>query len=158
MGDYFMSVIEYARLGEVDAGDFVPLLNSQKTRAHLIEHEPFDEDSVRVWINTKVKMDGLEGCRVRAVLIQNKPIGWCGIQLEEGKYEIAIVIDHKYWGLGRRIFNDMMRWAKDLGHEEVFIHFLHTRPDYKFLRKIATQVYESELLGNKFTSYRLAVK
>ena len=61
-------------------------------------------------------------------------------------------------GLGKKVFYDIMRWAKDLGHDEVFIHFLHTRPEYRFLRKISKDVYESEFLGNKFTTYQLEVK
>ena len=84
--------------------------------------------------------------------------GWCGIQLEDEKYEIAIVIDEKYWGMGKKVFYDIMRWAKDLGHDDIYIHFLHTRPEYKFLRSMSTKVYKSELLGSKFTTYKLAVK
>jgi len=56
------------------------------------------------------------------------------------------------------VFKDIMLWAKDLGHKEIFIHFLHTRPEYKFLKKIATKVYETNMLGDKFTTYQLAVK
>ena len=77
---------------------------------------------------------------------------------EDEKYEIAIVIDDDYWGLGIKIFREIMNWAKELDHRTVFIHFLHTRPEYKFLRKISKNVYESELLGSKFTTYELAVE
>ena len=52
----------------------------------------------------------------------------------------------------------MMVWAKELGHDEIFIHFLHTRPDYKFLTKIAENVYKNDFLGSQFTTYQLNVK
>ncbi|OUS36941.1 GNAT family N-acetyltransferase, partial ['Osedax' symbiont bacterium Rs2_46_30_T18] len=47
--------------------------------------------------------------------------------------------------------------AQGFGHDEIYIHFLHTRPQYKFLRKVAKKVYETQLLGNTFTTYQLTV-
>jgi hypothetical protein len=153
-----MSRIEYIKLSEVNQNDFLLLLNNQKIREHLIVHELFDAVSINAWIKAKIKVDSNNGCRVRAIIFNNQLVGWCGIQLEDEKYEVAIVIDDKFWGLGKNVFHDIMRWAKALGHDEIFIHFLHTRPEYKFLRRISTNVYESELLGSKFTTYQLAVK
>lgn len=153
-----MSTIEYLKFDETDAYDFLPLLNSKKIRKHLIEHELFTIETLATWINSKIEVDITSGCRVRAILYENELAGWCGIQFEEGKYEIAIIINDKFWGLGKKVFIDMMNWAKELGHNEVFIHFLHTRPNYKFLKKIAKNVYTSELFGSKFTTYQLTVK
>lgn len=152
-----MNTTKYIKLNKVRPNDFLSLLNSQKNREHLIKHEFFDEKIAKAWIESKIEVDSTDGCKVRAILYKNQLAGWCGIQLEEEKYEIAIVIDNQFWGLGKKVFSDMMCWAKELGHETVFIHFLNTRPDYKFLQKIAVNVYQSELLGNKFTTYQLAV-
>jgi len=102
-------------------------------------------------------MDSANGCRVRGIVSNTSVVGWCGIQLEDSKYEIAIVLDDKYWGMGKRIFNDMMNWAQELGHKEIFIHLLSTRPEYRFLRKISNKVYETEMSGRKFTRYQLSV-
>lgn len=153
-----MNTIEYLKLNEINPDEFIPLLNKLKIRQHLIEHEMFDADTVKAWIEAKIKVDSTSGCRVRAIVLKNQLVGWCGIQLEDEKYEIAIVIDDKLWGLGKKIFCDIMVWAKDLGHEKIYIHFLHTRPEYRFLRKLSRNIYESELYGNKFTSYELVVK
>ncbi len=149
--------IKYLKLSNTNPNDFLSFLNKQKIREHLIEHALFDLDSVTAWINSKVDVDAIDGCRVRAIVCDDQLAGWCGIQLEDGKYEIAIVIDEQFWGLGKTVFQDMMGWAKEFGHDEVFIHFLHTRPDYKFLQKIATKMFETDMLGNKFTTYQLAV-
>jgi len=149
--------IKYIKLSNSNPNDFLSFLNKQKIREHLIEHEPFDLNSVTAWINSKGDVDAIEGCRVRAITCNDQLVGWCGIQLEDGKYEIAIVIDEQFWGLGKTVFQDMMGWAKEFGHNEVFIHFLHSRPAYKFLQKIATKVFETEMLGSKFTTYQLAV-
>lgn len=153
-----MRKLEYLEFSEVDINDFKCLLNKQKIREHLIEHALFDHDTVVFWIEEKIEMDGIKGCRVRAIYSNKILAGWCGIQLEEGKYEIAIVLDDRYWGIGKRVFTEMICWAKEFGHDEVYIHFLHTCPEYKFLQKISKNVYETELLDNKFTTYELAVK
>ena len=153
-----MDGIEYVKLSEVNPAEFVPLLNKQKIRKHLINHPLFDEQTAKAWLEAKVGVDSYQGCKVRAIFVDKQLAGWCGIQLEDEKYEIAIVIDDDYWGLGIKIFREIMSWAKELGHRTVFIHFLHTRPEYKFLRKISKNVYESELLGSKFTTYELAVE
>ena len=124
----------------------------------MIPHELFDIDTTAAWMESKIEVDTSHGCKVRAINVDNKFIGWCGIQFEDGKYEIAIVIDDSSWGLGIKIFHEIMNWAKIIGHKEVYIHFLHTRPKYKFLQKLSKKFYESELFGSKFNTYQLAVK
>ena len=152
-----MNSIVYVKLNEVKPNEFISLLNKHKIREHLVKHELFNESTAKEWLESKIKVDSSLGCKVRAIVIDKQLAGWCGIQLEDEKYEIAVVIDDGYWGLGIKIFRDIMAWAKELGHETIYIHFLYTRPEYKYLRKIAKNVYESELLGSKFTTYELAV-
>ncbi|MCB1668421.1 MAG: N-acetyltransferase [Porticoccaceae bacterium] len=150
--------IEYVKLDEVVSEDFIPLLNKENLRRHLVRHDLFNAEMVKDWIAGKVELDSSEGCKIRAVLIDSQLAGWCGIQSEDGKYEIAIVIDDRYWGVGVKIFRDVMAWAEELGHKTVFIHFLYSRPEYKFLRKIARNVFVSEFLGSQFTTYELEVE
>ena len=153
-----MDTIEYVKFDQLSPESFLPLLNKLKIREHLIQHELFDLNSTSTWMQSKVVVDSSLGCKVRAINVNQQLIGWCGIQLEDSKYEIAIVIDDKSWGVGVKIFHEIMSWAKILGHDEVYINFLHTRPKYKFLNKMAKQVYESELFGSKFNTYQLTVK
>lgn len=153
-----MSNVDYVRFNEINPNDFLPLLNSEKIRKHLIEHKLFTIDTLTAWMNAKIAVDAISGCKVRGIFCDGELAGWCGIQLEEDKHEIAIIIDDKFWGLGKRVFQDMMYWAKEFEHNEVFIHFLHTRPGYKFLKKMAKDVYETELFHSKFTTYQLVVE
>lgn len=152
-----MSDINYVKLDEVDPDVLVAMLNKNRIREHLIRHEMFDSNNVLTWLKEKNKVDSTDGCKVRGILSNNVLAGWCGIQLEEGKYEIAIVLDEAHWGTGKRIFSDIMKWAKQLGHDDVYIHFLHTRPEYKFLRKISKNMFKTEMYGNKFTTYQVSV-
>lgn len=153
-----MKPIEYRTLNQIDPDPLLSLLNKERVRAHLMNHQPFDRESLQLWIKTKIEMDTTPGCRVRAIVVDGQCIGWCGIQNDNNDYEIAVVLDDSYWGLGPKIFRDLMAWAKELGHQTISIHFLHTRPAYKFLTKIAQSVHESQLLGNRFTTYTLAVE
>ena len=152
-----MNQLKYVTLDKVDIDDFKNLLNKQKIREHLMEHELFNSDSVRSWVTEKIKVDSSKGCRVRGIYFNNALAGWCGIQLEEGEYEIAIVIDDKFWGIGKKVFIEMLGWAKEFKHDDVYIHFLHTRPEYRFLRKISKNISETEMFGHKFTTYQLSV-
>lgn len=153
-----MLTIEYVKFDEVSPEDFLPLLNKLKIREHLIQHGLFDRNTAEAWMQSKMEVDTSLGCKIRAIKLASQLIGWCGIQLADDKYEIAIVIDDNSWGIGVKIFHEIMSWANVLGHKEVYIHFLHTRPKYKFLRKMSKKVYKSELLGCRFNTYQLPVK
>ncbi|MBB1487178.1 N-acetyltransferase [Oceanospirillum sp. D5] len=152
-----MTGLEYVSFEEIAPTDFLPILNKSSTRTHLIAHEVFDLESVNAWMQGKIAVDAMPGCQVRAIRIDHQLVGWCGIQLENDQYEIAIIIDDAHWGLGKTVFRDLMSWAKAFGHNTVFIHFLHTRPEYKFLRKLSKNVSQNEFMGHQFTSYELAV-
>jgi len=153
-----MVTVEYPKFNRIEPSEFLPLLNSEKIRKHLIEHQLFTIDTLITWMQSKIEVDAISGCKVRGIVCNGDLAGWCGIQFEEGEYELAIVIDDKFWGLGKRVFKDLMCWAKELNHDEVCIHFLHTRPEYKFLKKMAKNVYETDFFGNTFTTYQLTVK
>ena len=152
-----MKNIEYRALNQVNSEQLLCLLNKEKIRTHLMEHHLFDRESLQAWLNEKMKIDSKPGCRIRTVLVEEQCVGWCGIQEDKGNFEFAIILDDCHWGLGRKIFRDLMVWAKELGHQTVSIHFLHTRPEYQFLQKMAKSVYKSEIQGNTFTTYTLPV-
>ena len=151
-----MQQIHYLKFDAVEPADFLPILNNQKIRAHLIDHPDFDLAAVGEWMEGKQLVDGQAGCRVRAILVDGQLAGWCGLQFENGQHEVAIVLDDGYWGLGKRVFSELLAWARDFGHETVCIHFLSTRPEYSFMKKIAQRVYESEMFGARFISYEIS--
>ena len=137
---------------EVRAEDFLPLVNDETLRKHLIDHPPFELATVRRWMEEKMAIDALPGCRVRAVLIDGALVGWCGLQPDEEGIEIAIVIAR-----GLAIFNEMMGWARSMGHQEVVFHLLGTRPLYKSHARRATRVTKTTLSGHPFTTYYFSV-
>jgi len=152
-----MTKIAYPELPNINRVELLEILNKGRLREHLVAHALFDEETLDSWIAQKCVVDSSVGCRVRGITIDNAVAGWCGIQLENGAFELAVVLDEAYWGLGRAVFRDMMRWSAELGHTVVVLHLLNTRSEYKFLSKMALRVYESTMFGQKYTSYELSV-
>ena len=149
--------MKFRPLHEVRAEDLLPLLNDETLRKHLIDHPPLDAARVRAWMDDKRRIDALPGRRVRAVLIDGRLAGWCGLQPDEEGVEIAIVIARAGWGRGLAIFNEMMGWARSMGHQELVFHLLGTRPLYKSLARRATRVTKRTLSGHPFTTYYFSV-
>lgn len=152
-----MTTIEYLSFKEVDPDAFIPVLNNLRNREHLIQHPLFNSESIKQWVQEKLKVDAAPGCKLRAILCDHELKGWCGIQYENNEYELAVVLDQSVWGLGKRVYLDLLRSSKELGHEEVTVNFLHTRREYNFMKKIAREVRRSEFLGEEFVSYRISV-
>lgn len=152
-----MTELSYVELAELDPEALRILMNKQKTRQHLMDYELFDATTIKSWLQEKAQMDQLVGCRVRGILSDDTLAGWCGIQREGDRYELAIVLDEAFWGAGKRVFTEMMRWAQELGHQEVLIHLLHTRPEFKFLRRMSNRVFTTHMHGNLFTTYQIPV-
>jgi len=153
-----MNDVIYLKFGEINPTELLPLLNSEKIRTHLIVHDLFTTDTLADWINSKIGVNSISGCKVKGIICDDELSGWCGIQLGGEKYEIVIILDEKFWGLGRKVFQDMMGWSKKLGCDEVNVNFLHTRPEYKFLKKNEKSVPETELFGANFVCYQLFVR
>lgn len=152
-----MKKLEYTKLDNIDPDTLIAVLNKNKIRKHLIQHDLFDKHNIKLWLEEKHQIDLSPHCKVRAILLNHSFIGWCGIQYENDSYELAIVLDDQHWGVGKTIFNDLISWAKQLGHSEVYIHLLSTRPRYKFLSKLASSVNETTLLNNTFTRYQFSL-
>jgi|TARA_Y100000814_G_scaffold174817_1_gene127733 hypothetical protein len=152
-----MSEIEFLCFNQVNPEDFMAVVNEDSLRTHLIDHPYFDAASLQEWMGDKIKVDAIEGCRIRAVYIGGVLAGWCGIQSDDNGFELAVVISQKFWGFGIPIFKVLMCWANELGHKEILFHLLESRPEYKALNKMATKVHKTEQLGRYFTTYHIPV-
>lgn len=152
-----MSEIEFLCFNQVNPEDFLGVVNEDSLRTHLIDHPYFDVASLQAWMEDKIKVDAVQGCRIRAVYIGGVLAGWCGIQPDDNGFELAIVISQKFWGFGIPIFKVLMCWANEMGHKEILFHLLESRPEYKALNRISTKVHKTEQLGRCFTSYHVPV-
>jgi len=153
-----MSKPKYEKMKDINPDYFISVLNDKKIRNHLVAHGLFDSFTIREWVKEKTKYDNMQGCRLRAIIVDNKLAGWCGIQKDNENYEIAMVISKTYWGLGTLVFRDLRSWANELGHNEVTVHLLETRPEYRFLTKVSTKSYKTKMLGRNFMTYHIPIK
>ena len=152
-----MNEIKYVSFDQIQQESLLSIVNDKALRKHLIDHPHFTSESINKWIISKVQEESIPGCRVRAVIIDGVLAGWCGIQADDDGFEIAIVISKEFWGAGISIFSTMMNWAKELGHKEIIFHLLETRPEYRVLKRKATKVQKTKLLGRNFTTYFISV-
>lgn len=149
---------EYCSLASVDSGALIALVNNKKVREHLIEHPLFTPASLQAWITEKQAIDSTPGCCVRAILVDKQLAGWCAIQPYEQDVELAVVLHPDFWGVGKRVYAEMLITAQKYGHTAVWLHLLDTRPVYRFLLKKAIKVDTRQLLGRQFTSYLVSTR
>ncbi len=138
--------------------EWLELLNSDLVRKHLIQHPQFTTETFRIWLQSKIKLDREPGCILRAIRSDGKLIGWCGIQIESGDYELALVLSPKYWGHGREAMNQIIVWAQELGHKQLLAHLPQTRPQTKALERLfGKPIRVSNIQENVFNTYRIEI-
>jgi hypothetical protein len=152
-----MSRIDYLQLNQANKRDLLEILNDDCLRKHLVDHPYFDDASLQSWMEAKIAIDAIQGCRIRLVSVDGMLAGWCGIQPDDNGFELAIVISRNFWGSGVQVFRSLLHWARELGHNEVLFHLLDSRPVYKALSKMASKVESTELYGRRFTTYYIPV-
>ncbi len=151
-------MLTYHNIDSSSTEDWLELLNSDLVRKHLVQHPVFTTDTVTIWLKSKIKVDQEPYCKVRAIQSDGKLIGWCGIQLESGEYELALVLSPKFWGHGREVMKQVKLWAKELGHTQLFAHLPQTRPQSKALESLfGKPIRASNIQGNNFNTYRIEI-
>ena len=150
-------MIEYIGIESSPRDDLLRIMNDARVRKHLLGGKSFTPDSLERWVSGKRKVDQKEGCRVNGILIDGNCAGWCGIQLEDdGTYGLGIILDSEFWGYGKQIYQDMIVWARELGHQEVYLHLLDSRTRYSgLMRKLNAECEEVQLFERTFLRYRI---
>lgn len=151
-------MLSYHEFDSSLAEEWIKLLNSELVRKHLIQHPPFTTESVKVWLQSKIKEDQESGCRIRAIHSNGELVGWCGVQRQSGNYEIALVLSPAYWGRGREVAKQIIKWAQELGHNELLAHLPLTRPQTKALERLFGQpIGSTNIHGHIFNTYRIEI-
>ena len=150
--------ISYHILGTSPSEEWLELLNSDLVRKHLIQHPQFTVETFDDWLRSKATENQTPGCRIREISCSGKLAGWCGIQLESGAFEAALVLSPAYWGRGREIVQQMKKWAREMGHKQLLAHFPHSRPQTKALTKLFGQpIGMSNIQDHVFVTYRIEI-
>ena len=145
-------------LGYAPANAWFELLNSDVVRKYLVRHPQFTDATFHEWLEGKIAVDQTPGCRLREVHCDGKLGGWCGVQLESGEFEMALVLSPTCWGRGQEIVKEIIEWARELGHKQLHAHLPQSRPQTKALNKLfGPPVGVSHINGDVFSTYRIEI-
>ena len=115
----------FSPFSAVRAEDFLPLLNDETLRKHLIPHP--------LSMGRGARLDGvLAGSRRPARLPRARHLprrhlaGWCGIQPDDEGVELAIVLAKGRLGKRRGDFQRDDGVGEELGHRTILFHLLDT--------------------------------
>jgi len=151
--------IEFCHLSNIEIADIISLLTNDRVLKHmpLAKDSLFDEKQCLDWVKGKEKQWQEHGYGPWAFLVDNKFAGWGGLQYEDGDADLALVLHPKYWGLGKKIFNEIIRKAfNEMGMESITILLPPTRNKLKGVYLLGFE-FESEIMlsGECFIKYRL---
>jgi hypothetical protein len=120
--------IAYRNIDDVDLTEMCTILNSDDVRHHLIKHDLFTEHSIKEWISGKKSLCLLDPrVYIKSCYFEQRLMGWCGIQMENGRYGLGIILDKDYWGFGRQIYRHLLDVADRLKIRELYVYLLGNR-------------------------------
>lgn len=150
--------IEFKRLNEVDRAGIIDLMNNPLVRRQMpLTSDHFSEADCEGFIAGKERLWAEHGYGPWAFVVDGKFAGWGGLQPEEGEADLALVLHPDAWGLGKPIYDEIMRRAfGEMGFESVTILFPPSRTRVKGILRLGFQPDgEVEIGGERFIRYRL---
>lgn len=150
--------VEFQPLAEIDKAELIDLLNHPLVRRHMpLAKGTFGEEEYRAFLEAKEKMWAEHGYGPWAFVLDDRFIGWGGLQYEEGEADLAIVLHPDYWGAGRVIYEKVIESAfSEMGLESITALLPPSRTRIKGMMKLGfVQEGEKILDGERFLSFRL---
>jgi [ribosomal protein S5]-alanine N-acetyltransferase len=123
--------LEFKRLPEVKTADIIDLMNNPQVRKEM----PLTKSNFN---------DG-------------QFAGWGGVQPEAGEADLALVLHPRFWGTGKRIYDEIIKRAfEEMGLASVVIFFPPSRTRVRGLRRLGF-VQDGEMMfgDERFIRYRL---
>ena len=149
--------LEFKRMSTVDYSEYV-MLNTHPLvmRQMPLSDEGFDEAACREWLTGKERIWEEHGYGPWAFIIDGKFAGWGGLQPENGDADLGLVLHPDYWGMGKSIYEEIIRRAFDeMKLESVTILLPPTRTRIKGILRLGFKPDgELEIEGEKFVRYR----
>lgn len=150
--------LEFSRLAEVDRAEIVALHTNPLVRRQMpLSDGSFDEAACKKWVEGKEKQWQEHGYGPWAFLIDGRFAGWGGLQDEQGDADLGLVLHPDYWGMGKTIYEEMIRRAfGEMGFESVIILLPPSRKRVKGIFRLGFQRDgEVDIHGEPFLRYRL---
>lgn len=150
--------INTKRLTEIDKASIIELLNHPMIKIHMpLSAENVGDKEYVEFIAAKESIWLKHHFGPLAYLIEDRFIGWAGIQPDGVDFELALVLHPKYWGYGKKIYKELLSYAFDeLKLQSLVIYFPPSRTRIKGLLRDGFQIDgEVEYSGCRFIRYRL---
>lgn len=150
--------IEFKRLSEVEKSSIIELMNNSLVREHMpLATGNFDDVDCDNFIAAKEKLWTEHGYGPWAFILNEELCGWGGLQSENGEPDVAMVLHPNYWGIGKRIFFEIIgRAFGEMGFESVTALLPPTRKNIRALIKLGFEEDGELLVGKeRFIRYRL---
>lgn len=150
--------IQFKQLSEVDPADIIALMNDPRVRRQMpLTSDQFSAADCAGFVAGKEQLWAEHGYGPWAFVVDGQFAGWGGLQPEAGDADLALVLHPNYWGLGKRIYDEVIRRAfGELGFESVTILFPPSRTRIKGIFRLGFRPDgEVEIGGERFIRYRL---
>ena len=150
--------IECKRLSEINKSEIIQLFNHPLVRRHMpLAKNCFTDAAYDAFIADKEQLWAEHGYGPWAFVVDDKFAGWGGLQYEEGDADLALVLHPDFWGMGRAIYETIIKKAfGEMGFESITALLPPSRTRTKGLERLGFQP-DGELLikGERFLRYRL---
>ncbi len=150
--------IEFKRLSTIDKDEIITLMNHPLVRRHMpLAKGHFDDAAYVAFIIDKENLWVEHGYGPWGFVIEDKFVGWGGLQFENGDGDLALVLHPNYWGLGKTIYNAIIEKAFDeMGFKSITVLFPPSRTRIKGLMRLGFKG-DGELIikDELFLRYRL---
>jgi len=151
-------LIEFRRLSDIDAAEIIALSTHPLVRRHMpLADDDFGEAACREWVRGKESQWQQHGYGPWAFMLDGQFAGWGGLQCEGGDPDLGLVLHPQYWGMGKAIYDEIIRRAfGEMGFESVTILLPPSRTRVRAIIRLGFQLDgEVELFGQRFIRYRL---
>jgi hypothetical protein len=150
--------IEFKRLSDVDKADIIELMNHPLVRRQMpLTNASFGEAECDGFVRGKEALWAEHGYGPWAFVVDGRFAGWGGLQPEDGDADLALVLHPRHWGIGRHIYDEIIRRAfGEMGFASVTILFPPTRTRVKGLLRLGFRPDgETVIGGERFLRFRL---
>lgn len=150
--------IEFRKLEDVNKADIMELMNHPLVRRQMpLAKDKFDDTAYQAFITAKKQLWLQHKYGPWAFIIDRKFAGWGGLQFEQGDADFALVLHPNYWGIGKRIYNQVIEYAFiKMGLSSITVLLPPSRNCRKVLFRFGFQPDgESRIDGELFLRFRL---
>lgn len=151
--------IKFSRLSLINPKDIIELNTNELVLKQMpLATDQFDIDQCITWV--KEKQWEVYGHGPWAFLVNDNFAGWGGLQYEDGDADLALVLHPKYWGLGKRIFDEILYKAfSQMNLDSITILLPPTRTKLQGIYRLGFKLEGEVTINNVlFIKYRLHKK